>query len=156
MDIYEFNPIENITIRQEKLISLTTTFRIGDYQSYGVTNHITNNKFTKFGAFVYKEEDVKNVLDLDRDELTLFELKVVKTTTDASMMKQIIRFDIIIPPPMIGDRQLGIYNLTSRCILHPRILIGDDELIVCFLVDDIVKSRANKIKKMMNKENVSN
>ena len=154
MNIYEFNPIESITANGHTII-LTTTYIFGDYVSYGIRNHITDNKFMKFGAFVYDEKDVENVLNMDRDELTLFELKVIRTTTDASMMEQIVRFDIIVPPPMIGDKQLGIYNLTPRCILHPKILIIENELLVCFLVDDIIKSRAKKIKKMMKKENVN-
>lgn len=153
MSIYEFNPIENISTK-DSLVMLTTKYRYGDH-TYDVKNHIIDNKFMKFGAFLYDEKDIKHVLNLDRDELTLFELKSVRTTTDVSMWEQTIRFDIIIPPPMIRDKQLGIYNLTSRCILHPKILIINDELLVCFLVDDIIKSRAKKIKKMMNKENVT-
>lgn len=145
MDIIDLNPIENIIIRDD-IMFLETKHLLYNYEIYEFNDHIIDNEFAKFGAFVYNDIDVKNLLEMNNEELDLYELISVRTTTNVSMAEQKIIFEI----STSINNKIDI-NKLKKCILYPKLLNINDKMVSCFLVNDIVKTRFKKIKKIHTK-----
>ena len=156
MQILELNPIYDIKCGW-KHIKLFANYSMYDAMNYGI-NSISDysfKNFGKFGVFLYDKIDIPNILDIDprSSKIIYFEIVQFTTTTDASMMNQTVVFDITFFDTLqINGSKKDLKKVFVGTILTPHILIENNhELILCIIIDDIVKTRNKKIQKIIEK-----
>lgn len=146
MKIIEFESVDDIRMLGTGEYVLSSFYDPYDFRLQNVSYTYTEGEFSRFGAFVYDENDLPDFLKLKEPKVDIVDCKDVITISDMCMRRNTVIFKLFVADPT--SKVVNILN-SNGYVLYPRILVYGNEKVVCFVVEDKVKTRGKKIIKLL-------